>query len=106
MHEARGKIEDSVVRLHYDCTEEQARAINPTQVARELYNCGAYYVSEVKASIKRPARSRLKEAGMDLEPLKALRLWFEAARVPGEDHGELAARAGELLQEVGMPCSL
>lgn len=94
-------FKDAIVRLRYQCTEEQAKQVNPQAVSRALYDVGAFYVAEVKAEIERTNRTRAGEASAEMGPVEGLKLWFDVAEVPEKDRLELVDRAEKLVMEVG-----
>ncbi len=94
-------FKDAIVRLRYQCTEEQAKQINSHAISRSLYDVGAFYVAEVKAEIERTNRTRAGEANAEMGPVEGLKLWFDVAEVPEKDRLELVDRAEKLVMEVG-----
>ena len=40
-------VQDAIVRVLYDCTEEQQKALNHSQMERALMNAGAFWVQEI-----------------------------------------------------------
>ena len=95
-------IKNAIVRVHYECTDTQAKLINQAQITRDLYDLGAFYVQGVEAKVRRETRTRAAEANAGMTPTEALAMW---ARVNSVDDGELdklSTRAEVLLQEVGM----
>jgi len=94
-------IEDAIVRLQYNATQEQAKLISPQLLTRQLYNAGAYYISEIKATIEKSSRVRSADATAEMTPLKALKLWCDVNELSVEKAAELIPLAEELVQEVG-----
>lgn len=42
-------IQDKIVRIQYSCTSEQKKALNVPLLQKELYDLGAFYVSDIEA---------------------------------------------------------
>lgn len=42
-------IQDKIVRIQYSCTNEQKKALNVPVLQEELYDLGAFYVSDIEA---------------------------------------------------------
>lgn len=94
-------VQDAIVRLQYEATQEQAKAINPQLLSKKLYDTGAFYVSEIKANILRTTRVRSAEATTEMTPVHALKLWCDVNQIPEERMVELVCLADELVQGVG-----
>lgn len=94
-------IQDAIVRLHYEATQDQAKIINPQALSKQLYDAGAFYVSEIKATIQKTSRVRSVDATAEMTPVQALKLWCEVTELPTEKQAELMPLADELAQEVG-----
>lgn len=46
-HKWCGKIDGKIVRIHYNCTEENAKALNKAVLEKELLNDGAFMIWEI-----------------------------------------------------------
>jgi len=70
-----GYFNDAIIRLHYSCSEETSKQINRKALEQALYDAGAFFVTEIKADIKRVDRVRDSEVTERLTPIKALEKW-------------------------------
>ena len=95
-------IQDSIIRVRYECTEVQAKMINQAAITRDLYDLGAFYVQGIEAKIQRTTRTRAAAATSELKPSDALQMWGEVNQVESEELAELKSRAQRLEVEVGV----
>ncbi len=95
-------IKNAIVRVHYECTDTQAKLINQAQITRDLYDLGAYYVQSIEAKVRRETRTRAAEADAGMTPAEALSMWGRVNEVPEEELQELKNRAFVLCEEVGI----
>lgn len=95
-------IKNAIVRVHYECTDTQAKLINQAQITRDLYDLGAFYVQGVEAKVRRTTRTRAAEADAGMTPAEALAMWGRVNDVADDELGELSKRAEGLHQEVGV----
>ena len=108
---AGGAIEDgktlrltrgAIVRVRYECTDAQAKLINQTQITRDLYDLGAFYVQGIEAKVRRTTRTRAAEADAGMTHLEALSMWSRVNDVGADELSDLTTRAEVLGQEVGI----
>ncbi len=95
-------MNDAIVRVRYECTDAQAKLINQTQITRDLYGLGAFYVQGIEAKVRRTTRTRAAEADAGMTHLEALSMWGRVNDVPDGELSDLTTRAESLGQEVGM----
>ena len=100
--ELESPVKDAIVRVRYECTDAQAKLINQSQITRDLYDLGAYYVQGVEAKVRRTTRTRAAEADAGMMPYEALSMWGRVNEVPEEELQELKNRAFVLCEEVGV----
>lgn len=96
------EIKDAIVRVRYECNEQQAKQISQSQITKDLYDLGAFYVHTVEAKIQRTNRTRAAEATSELTPARALQLWGEVNEVKRDELQELVKRNEGLEKEVGI----
>jgi exonuclease SbcD len=91
-------VKDCIVRVKYECTDEQAKLIKANRIRQALYNAGAFYVAEIKPVITRTIRARSEEATADITPIKGLEIYCSLMGL--KEVAELTAKAEGLLREV------
>jgi len=91
-------IKDSIVRLHYSCSEETAKQLNRKALGKALYNAGCFYVAEIKADIERVDRARDNTVNESLTPLQALEKWCINQGIGESETKELVSMASGLLE--------
>lgn len=91
-------IKDSIVRLHYSCTEETAKQINRKQLEQSLYDAGAFFVSEIKTDIERSDRARDNSVNESLGPVDALAKWCANQGIGEMETQELVSMASGLME--------
>jgi exonuclease SbcD len=91
------EIADSIVRVRYEATSDEARRIDVAQIRTCLRDAGARVV-KIEPQIVREQRARVV---MDeqLDELAALEMWLKAVGYAG-DHDALRERARDLLEAV------
>lgn len=92
----------AIVRVRYECTDAQAKLINQTQITRDLYDLGAFYVQGIEAKVRRTTRTRSAEADAGMTHLEALSMWGRVNDVGADELAEMITRAEGLGQEVGI----
>jgi len=75
---ARALIKDSIVRVRWACTEEQAPALDRKEIERSLYRFGAFHVTEVRIDVERTERRREESVTESLGPIEAVGKWCAA----------------------------
>lgn len=93
-------VHDSVVRVHYSCSEELQKRFDRRSLERDLYDAGAFYVHEIKADVERNERARDAEVTDDLSPLSALAHWGKNQGVAKDEIATLQSLTAGLLEEV------
>ena len=70
------KIVDCIVRVKYSCTSYQKKSLNVPMLQSDLYDCGAFYVSDIEAenTIDVTNRGFLSE---ESDPLLNLKKWLD-----------------------------
>lgn len=70
------KIADCIVRVKYSCTSYQKKSLNVPMLQSDLYDCGAFYVSDIEAenTIDVTNRGLLSE---ESDPLLNLKKWLD-----------------------------
>ena len=94
------QIQDSIVRLHYSCSEETAQQLNRKQLEKSLYDAGAFFVTEIKSDIQRVDRARDNSVNENLGPVDALAKWCANQGIDPEASKALQAMTAELLEGV------
>ena len=95
-------VKDAIVRVRYECTDAQAKLINQTQITRDLYDLGAFYVQGIEAKVRRTTRTRAAEADAGMTHIEALSMWGRVNDVGADELADLTTRAEGLGQEVGI----
>lgn len=91
---------DAVVRIRYTCSEDLAKRLDRRALEKMFYDLGAFYVTEIKADVRRQDISRDEDVTEALEPLEALNKWGCLHQIPDEELAILQAMTTELLEEV------
>ncbi len=91
-------IQDSIVRLRYSCSEETAKLLNRKKLEQDLYDAGAFFVSDIKADIQRTDRARDSEVTEALTPLLALEKWCINQNIDELETKELVSMASRLME--------
>lgn len=98
-HDARTR--DSIVRVRYQATEEQAKRIDAVALLRELQSMGAHYVAGIIPEIIRADRSREATITEHTGPAEALERWLAMRTdVTPERRAAVLALAQSTLTEV------
>ena len=74
-------IKDTIVRVHYACSDELNKQLNRKALEKALYDAGAFYVAEIKPVQITTALSK-QEMTENAGPLENLEKWLES-----EGHG-------------------
>ena len=93
-------IQDAIVRLHYSCSEEFAQQLSRKQIEKSLYDAGAWYIAEIRATIKKTERSRNNQVTENLGPMKALTLWCKDNSINDDETTHLLNLTNSLMMEV------
>lgn len=91
-------LQDSIVRLHYSCSEETAQQLNRKQLEKSLYDAGAFFVSEIKADIERSDRARDNTVNESLSVPQALEKWCVNQNIDEQETKELVSMASGLME--------
>lgn len=89
---------DSIVRVKYECTDEQAKLISPNRIRQSLYDAGAFYVTEIKPVITKAVRTRAEGATAEITPLEGIKIFCNLLGI--EEIAELTERTKSILEEV------
>lgn len=75
-NDLRHDVEDKIIRLQYECTPEQKKALNIPILKDDLYECGAFYVSDIETESVMDITNRglLSE---ESDPLLNLKKWLD-----------------------------
>lgn len=91
-------MDEALVRIRYEATEEEARKIDQAAIRRSLLACGAVKVF-FKPTIVRAQRARVEEMREDVSDVDALDLWISSQNdsLPDPErlrrlHGEFESR--------------
>lgn len=94
----RYDVEGKIVRVLYNCTDENNKALNKTMMEQRLYELGAFWVQEItpeKISITVSKDSLDEETG----PEENLKAYLEEKEVPEADAGRIVERARPIISE-------
>ncbi len=91
-------LKDSIIRLHYSCSEEVAKQLNRKQLEKALYDAGCFYVSEIKGEVQRVDRARDSSVSESLTPIQSLAKWATNQGMDDAQISELQSMTEELLQ--------
>lgn len=94
-------IQDAIVRVKYQATEEQARQVDHQEIRKMLYEQGVCLVADIIPEITRESRSRNENLTERLGPLEALRRYIETQEDYRPHQDSLIEKASELLKEIG-----
>ena len=92
-------LQDSIVRLHYSCSEEFAQQLNRKQLEKSLYDAGAFFVSEIKADIERSDRARDNTVNESLSVPQALEKWCVNQNIDELEIKELVSMTSGLMEQ-------
>ena len=92
------QIQDSIVRLHYSCSEEVAKQLNRKQLEKSLCDAGAFFVTEIKADITRVDRARDNTVNESLSVPQALEKWAVNQGIEAQEIEALKAMAVGLME--------
>lgn len=92
------RVRDSIVRVHYKCSEDLNKQLNRRTLEKALYDAGAFFVAEIKGDIQRQDRARDEEVTEALTPIEAMRKWAENQGIAFAEIDELAAMVAELME--------
>ena len=93
-------VKDKIVRVHYKCTPEQKEAMNIPLLQAQLYEAGAFFVSEIDADSTAEITNKdlLSE---ESDPLANLKKWLDEKKFPDPDEiaelGEPIIRQAQML---------
>lgn len=94
-------VDDAIVRVVYQATEEQAKRIDHSTIIRALYDAGAHQVAGVYPEIVRSERTREASVTEATTPIEALGKWLNLrSDLSGDLRSKIVAAAGSLLKEV------
>lgn len=94
----RYDVAGKIVRVLYNCTDENNKALNKTMLEQRLYELGAFWVQEItpeKISITVSKDSLDGETG----PEENLKAYLEEKGVPEADAGRIVERARPIISE-------
>lgn len=89
-------VKDKIVRVHYSCSEELNKQLNRKALEKELYDAGAFYVSEIKPVQIITALTK-QELSENAGPMENLRNWCRAEGFTPEETLELEMLARPLI---------
>ena len=96
---SRTVVEESIVRLHYSCSEETAQQLNRKQLEQSLYDAGAFFITEIKSDIQRVDRARDNTVNESLSVPQALEKWAVNQGIEAQEVEALKAMAVGLLEQ-------
>ncbi len=91
-------LQDSIVRLHYSCSEDVAKQLNRKQLEKSLYDAGAFFITEIKSDIQRVDRARDNTVNESLSVPQALEKWAVNQGIEAQEVEALKAMAVGLLE--------
>lgn len=94
----RYDVKGKIVRVLYNCTDENNKALNKTMLEQRLYELGAFWVQEItpeKISITVSKDNLDGETG----PEENLKAYLEEKGVPEADAGRIVERARPIISE-------
>lgn len=95
------EVNETVVRVVYKATEEQAKLIDHGVIIRALQEAGAHQVAGVFPEITRSERTREASLTESTKPLEALEKWLALrSDLSDELREKVMAAAAELMKEV------
>jgi exonuclease SbcD len=93
-------IEDAIVRVKYQATEEQAKQVDGGAIIKALQNAGAHHVAGIFPEIIKSERTRETGITESTSPLQALETWLKGQDMGAHLKGLVLSTAEELLEEV------
>lgn len=93
-------LPDSIVRVKWACSEEQAKQIDRKALEKSLYDAGAFFVAEIRIDVERAERSRDREVTEGLGPVQAVERWGLANEKAPEEIAVLQSMTARLVEEV------
>lgn len=94
----RGEIEDKIVRIHYRCSEENARALNTAVLEKELLDDGAFMVWEIlPEKIEDPVNKT--ELSGTTDPEENLIQYLEEKQFPPDRVQDLVMKAKPVISD-------
>lgn len=105
-HRWRGEIYDKIVRIHYSCTEENAKALNKAVLEKGLLDDGAFMVWEILPDKAEEFANRTGLSDTTAPEANLIR-YLEEKQFPAEKVQELVMKAGPVIAEAeaGMPAA-
>lgn len=94
----RGEIDDKIVRVHYSCTDENAKALNKALLEKELLDDGAFMVWEILPD-KTDEFANRTELANTTDPEANLIKYLEEKQVDPEKVQELVLKARPIIAE-------
>jgi exonuclease SbcD len=91
-------VKGRIVRVKYECTDEQAKLINPNRIRQALYDAGAFYVTEIKPVVTKTVRTRAQEATAEITPPEGIKIYCDLMGI--KEVAELTDRTNSILEEV------
>ncbi len=99
-----GAVKDKIVRIHYNCSAENSKALNKTLVEKTLIDDGAFMVWEILPDKIEEVANRTELANATDPEINLIR-YLEEKQVPPEKIQELVLKARPIIAEAeaGMP---
>lgn len=94
----RGDIENKIVRILYNCTDEENKALNKAVLEKELYSDGAFFIHEITPE-KITISANKNELSENSAPEDNLRDYLIEKAVPDEKIVDLIESARPIIQE-------
>ncbi|MGL5512625.1 MAG: metallophosphoesterase family protein [Sporomusa sp.] len=91
-------LKDAIVRVNYSCSDELNKQLNRRDMEKALYDCGAFFVAEIKGDIARSDRARDEAVTEALGPIEAVRKWSTNQGHDAAEIDELAAMTALLME--------
>lgn len=92
----KGQIDDAIIRIRYNCTLENHKALNHALLEKRLYEDGAFYVTEILPEEIIEAVDR-KSIGRESDPEVNLLEYLKRKEVPDEDIERLVELAKPII---------
>lgn len=102
----RGEIDEKIIRIHYSCTDENAKSLNKAVLEKELLDDGAFMVWEILPD-KIDEFANRTELANTTDPEMNLIRYLEEKQLPQEEIQALVAKARPIISEAEavMPAS-
>ncbi|MCU7380477.1 metallophosphoesterase [Clostridiales Family XIII bacterium ASD5510] len=98
-------VREKIVRVHYNCSYENNKALNTVPLEKVLLSDGAFWVKEILPEKIEEAANR-EDMGSTTDPEKNLRKYLEEKQYPEETIQELILKARPVIMEAEASASM